>query len=404
MKPKQVANKTPSVRLGLWGQVFGKTRMTAEGARLYPFLNAMRETGIRCYGQRCHGEQLQGVIFSKDCKKLRQLAQQYHIIVTEREERTLFAFLRRYRLRIGIPLGGLLAAAFLVYCCNVVMVIEVQGNQNVSEETILAVLEDCGVEHGTFIGAISFAKCEHQLRAGVPELRRVAIRHTGNRLVVEVTETPEEVDSVQKRVPCNIVAAYDAEIVSVSVRSGQLMRLVGEPVQKGDLLVSGVQLDAQGHIRFRHAMAEITGIYTIKETFTCAYEQVIRTDSGQEQERTYLDFFTLHIPLSKGYHPYAAYNLSEERTPLTLFGKELPVAVCREICTEYTETVLQFTSEEAKADLEQQMQRYEMNFLQDTEIVEQKTVYTEKETALEVTVSYTLKGNIGEQKELFLKE
>lgn len=388
---------------GLWGQVFGIVQISAQGSKLYPFLNAMREQRIRCYGQHCSNDTLQGVIYGKDCKKMRKLAKQYQVTVQESPRCTVYELLHRYRFRFGIPIGILIAICFLLYCCNVVMIIEVQGNTHISDEKILTVLKECGVETGTFMGNVPFRICEHKLRAAIPELCRISIRHTGNRLVIEVTETPEEVEQVEKRVPCNIVSAYQAEITSVTVRSGQLLCLVGEPVQKGTLLVSGVQADEQGNIRLRHAMADIEGIYTIEETFTCPYEQVIRTSSGQEQTKSYLDFFTLQIPLSKSYTPYPDYQLSEERTPLTLFGTELPIAVCRETCSEYTETILQFTPEEAKLDLEQQVQRYTMNFLKDTEILEQEITYKEEETARSCTVSYTLKGEIGVQQELFSK-
>ena len=302
---------------------------------------------------------------------MRKLAEQYGMVVTETPCKTLQFFLWRHRLRVGIPIGMILASCFLIYCCNVVMLIEVQGNTTISDEKICAVLEECGVKRGSFMGTVPFRRCEHQLRAAIPELCRVAMRHTGNRLVVEVTETPEEVAPLEKRVPCNIVSGYAAEITGVTVRSGQLLCAVKEPVQKGTLLVSGVQLDEEGNIRLRHAMADIEGIYQIEETFSCAYEQTIRTSSGREQTKTSLDFFTL--------------------------------AICQETNREYTETVLQFTPEEAKQDLEQQIQRYERNFLTDVEILEKQVTDTKKETALCSTVSYTLKGEIGISKEIFAK-
>lgn len=72
---------------------------------------------------------------------------------------------------------------------------------------------------------------------------------------------------------------------------------------KGALLVSGVQLDEEGNIRFRHAMADIEGIYQIEETFSCAYEQMIRTSSGREQTKTSLDFsrWSCHFPNRKSH-------------------------------------------------------------------------------------------------------
>ena len=290
---------------GLWGQVFGVVRIAAQGKKGTAFFDALRAKHIRCFGQQIEKDTVQGVIYAKDCKKMRKLAEQYGMVVTETPCKTLQFFLWRHRLRFGIPIGMILASCFLIYCCNVVMLIEVQGNTTISNEKICAVLEECGVKRGSFMGTVPFRRCEHQLRAAIPELCRVAMRHTGNRLVVEVTETPEEVAPLEKRVPCNIVSAYDAEITGVTVRSGQLLCAVKEPVQKGALLVSGVQLDEEGNIRFRHAMADIEGIYQIEETFSCAYEQTIRTSSGREQTKTSLDFFTLELPLSKSQKPYA---------------------------------------------------------------------------------------------------
>ena len=78
-------------------------------------------------------------------------------------------------------------------------------------------LEECGVKRGSFRGTVTYRRCEHQLRAAIPELCRVAMRHTGNRLVVEVTETPEEVAPLEKRVTCNLVSSND--ISGVSERS-----------------------------------------------------------------------------------------------------------------------------------------------------------------------------------------
>ena len=356
---------------GLWGQVFGVVRIAAQGKKGTAFFDALRAQHIRCFGQQIEKDTVQGVIYAKDCKKMRKLAEQYGMVVTETPCKTLQFFLWRHRLRFGIPIGMILASCFLIYCCNVVMLIEVQGNTTISDEKICAVLEECGVKRGSFMGT--------------------------------VTETPEEVAPLEKRVPCNIVSAYDAEITGVTVRSGQLLCAVKEPVQKGTLLVSGVQIDEEGNIRFRHAMADIEGIYQIEETFSCAYEQTIRTSSGREQTKTSLDFFTLELPLSKSQKPYAYGQTMTERTPLTIFGKSLPIAICQETNREYTETVLQFTPEEAKQDLEQQIQRYERNFLTDVEILEKQVTDTKKETALCSTVSYTLKGEIGISKEIFAK-
>jgi hypothetical protein len=52
--------------------------------------------------------------------------------------------------------------------------------------------------------------------------------------------------------------------------------------------------------------------------------------------------------------------------------------------------------------VEEQIQRYEDNFLAQTEILEKKTTVLETEDGVTYTVIYTLQGEIGVQQELYL--
>lgn len=133
---------------------------------------------------------------------------------------------------------------------------------------------------GSWIPSVDFARCEHTLRTNVAELAWVGICHTGNQLVVEVTELEEEVEQLQTRIPCHIVAAQDAQITGVSVYCGQLIPMVGDSVQKGTLLISGVVMDEKGHAAVRHAMGSVVGIYEQEQTFTCDYVQQVRSATG----------------------------------------------------------------------------------------------------------------------------
>lgn len=90
-------------------------------------------------------------------------------------------------------------------------------------------------------------------------LHGFGMRHTGNRLVVEVMERTPEPEMQNTRKPSNIIASQDGQIVSVSIYRGQLMKIVGDPVQKGDLLVSGLYTDETGHTGIKHAMGSSSG-------------------------------------------------------------------------------------------------------------------------------------------------
>lgn len=382
----------------------GEYRAVASGGKLYSFLNAMQSAGICCRGQRCMGDTYQFRFYEKYRTAVEELAQQYGVTLQLITRRTLRQFLHRYRFRFGIPLGLLLTGGLLFYGSNIVMEIDVIGNETATTAEITAILEECGVTRGRWIPSIDFSMCEHTLRAGVDELAWVGMRHTGNRLVVEVMERDPVPKMLEDRVPSNIVSAQDGQIVSVSIYCGQLMKLVGEPVQKGDLLVSGVVTDETGHLGIRHSLGSIIGQYEQTETFTCSYEQQLRTSTGETTARKYLDIFTWHIPLGNKDDPYEDSIKTTGYSWFSLLGAELPIGIYRETYHEYRSKTLTLTPEEAKQNLEEQVQRYEDNFLDEVEILDKKTAALETEDGIQWTVTYTLQGEIGVQQELFIQD
>lgn len=385
-------------------QLKGEYYATASGGRLYSFLNAMHQENIGCRAQRCVGEYYQFRFDARFRSQVESLAKDFGITLTLTERRTLRQFLRRYRLRFGIPLGILLMGGFLFYTSNIVITTEIIGNETATDSEIYAILAEQGVTRGSWIPSIDFSACEHALRAGVEELAWVGMRHTGNRLVIEVMEREPEVDQLRARIPCNIIATQDAQIVSVSVYCGQLIPMVGDSVQKGSLLISGVIMDLTGHAAVRHAMGSIIGIYTQTETFTCPYVQQVRNPTGAQTGRRYLDLFTWHIPLGSTDDPYEESIQTTGYHWFSLFGAQLPIGIYTRTYHEYRTHLLAFTPEEASQNLAEQAERYEANFLNDVEILDKETAVLETEDGLEWTITYTLQGEIGMQQELYIQD
>lgn len=376
--------------------------VTASGRELYGFINHVHGCGIVCRGEHYSKNNFCFRIQGKYRENLTEIAAAYGITLGFRKRPSVAAFLYRYRFRLGIPIGMILAFFFLFYGSNIVLSIDILGNEKSSKSEILTVLEEEGVTRGSWIPNIDFALCEHRIRAGVEELSWVGMRHTGNRLVVEVKERAPEPEMLAERTPCNIVADKDAQITGFRIGSGQVMRLVGDGVQKGELLVSGIVTDENGHLGLRHAMGEVTGIYTQTEVFTCPYVQEVRTKTGNMTQRKWLDLFSWRIPLgAKERFPDSCRTTSYKW--FSLFGKELPVGIYQENLYEFQRHLISFTPEEAQIQLEEQLQRFQDNFLGNAVILGQEKCVRETETGLEWTVTYTLEGEIGVQQDVFVK-
>ena len=376
----------------------------ATGGKLYSFINKMHAENLGCWKQRCCGNVYFFRIAAKKTKQARLWAEHYGVTLNLTPRQTIGHFLWRYRLRFGIPLGLLFMTGFLFYGSNIVMTIEIEGNETATKTEILAMLEEQGIHRGSWIPSIDFSLCEHILCSGIEELAWVGIRHTGNRLVVEVMEATPTPEMLQTRTPCNLVSQYDAQIVSFSIYTGQMMRLVGDGVRKGELLVSGVVMDETGHVAIRHAMGSIIGIYEQTQTFTCTYVQQMRTATGESTTRQYLDLFTWHIPLSGAENTYDAYVTSGNYHWFSMFGAELPIGIYRETDREYRTHILTYTPAEAEENLAEQKQRYEDNFLTETEILNETVAVQEADDGLTWTITYTLQGEIAAAEELYLQD
>ena len=194
-----------------------RIRINAKGRELYKFINGIHSGGITCLGQYVRHDVFYGEVYRRDIRKIRNIAEINDVELKEAEYITLLYVLSRYRKRIGIILG--ITAAFLgcILFSQTVVTIEIQGNSRVGDDVILSTLSQLDIKRGKWIRDIDMHYCEHELQIRLSDISWAAIRRTGNRIVVQVTETTEKPEMLLERVPCNIVSAKDAEITEVNV-------------------------------------------------------------------------------------------------------------------------------------------------------------------------------------------
>lgn len=384
-------------------QLLGRIKINAEGRELYHFINEIHSRKIGIFGQYVKSGVLYGEVERTSLKQLRGLADELDIRLSEFELPTLSEKFLSRKYRIGLFLGILIVISAFLYLSNVIVTIEIQGSETVSEKEILFALEELGIEEGTPFGQINYVLSENKLRLMVDGISWVGMHRTGNRLVVEVTEVIPKPEMLNQRLPCNIVASHDAEIVYTSVLDGQLMHIVGDYVFAGDMLINGVTSDATGHVTLHHAMGEIQGIYKDTATFEGQFTKVRSTDTGESRSCRILKLFGIKIPLSMGKPDFEYYTSQERSKPLTVMGKQLPISL--EI-TEYQENLrieTTLSEEELRAELEERIYLYEKNFLSDCEILERNITEKKDADTLSLTVEFTVKGDICTQKEILVK-
>lgn len=81
----------------------------------------------------------------------------------------------------------------------------------------------------------------------------------------------------------------------------------------------------------------------------------------------------------------------------------LPVSVIENRLAETSLSEKDYTQEELEAELMEKIYLYEKNFLSDVRIIEREIVSEQNENSLTYTVTYTVEGDIGVQREIFIK-
>lgn len=373
------------------------------GADYGKFINALRDSPVQFYGLAVRGDKLYGYVRKSDYPRLCGLAEKHRLTSEIVTRRGIYYVTKGYHLRFGVIAGFLLAIAMTAFLADRVMVIEIGGNENISEERVISLLEDAGIYVGSKISDVDLREAERKILGMDKDIAWIGIRHTGSRVVVEIDEMNRIPEMERKNTPCNIVAARDAQIKSVKVYNGMLIPMVGDGVSKGDVIISGVVDTKYGRSYYVHSIGEITGIYTEKMTFSQPLRDEETICVGEVTKKAVSFFGKRFVYFSDG-DVTGEYEYYEEEFPVKLGKITFPLSKI-EMHYRLTESAeIIRTEAEAEEMLHEKIVRYEQNFLSDdVTVTDKKVTKTSDSKAVTVTVVYTVEGEIGTERQIFAR-
>lgn len=346
-----------------------------------------------------------GKISWTDRRRFHRFNKENNFGEVEEKKHGLLYFLERYKKRTGLYAGLVIAILIVFFGSNTVLGIEVYGSGNVSDERIESVLAEQGVSIGKFIPSIDLRRCEQLALAELDELSWMGIRASGCVIKVEVSPITEIPEMHSSNKPCNIISTKDAQVVRIeNVYAGMLIPMLYDGVRKGELLISGTVKSTTGGDYYVHAMGDIIGRYNETMTFFQPFEDEI-TVYGESFTRKYLYLFGLRIPLFIQRENAADIEYTEEYSPVNFIGLTLPAGIIYSECTPYSTESVKYDLSRTRELLENKTDNYERNFYlgQDIEIIDRKLTWRVKADGIELTVTYTIEGNIGETQEIMAK-
>lgn len=369
------------------------------------FINSLKKSCISANHIKYKDGKIIGCIYNSDFEELKRIGTLHSAQISILIKKGAIFTAHKYQKRIGLVIGFILSVFMVAYLSNVVMIIEIYGNQTVSDKEVLSLLNDTGIHIGTLISAQDLRNAERQIVSSSDNISWIGIRSSGSKLQVEIREMDTAPEVVQENIPCNIVATKDAQIVDIkNVYAGMLVQMLHSGVKKGDLLISGTFEDGKGGVYYVHSRGEIIGKYNEQVVFKQAFSEETALFEETHTKKA-LHFFGIKIPLSISSAKFENYEYDEEITYLKLLDIQLPIGMIYSEYRPYRTETVQYSDEQVKAILTKKISLYEYNFLEneDIQVIDKTVNYEEANGILYAIVNYTLEGNIGISKEIMVK-
>lgn len=225
----------------------GTVTIRVRGPFLERYFNICAAAGLGFWGSRqVSPTELEVTLSRWDLKRAIALGEKALCQVEVVREAGLPAFFRRFRRRYGMAAGLLLLAGLFCVLSQFVLVVEVEGNERVSQAEIVAQLQRHGFGVGSYGPGVDVRALSNSVLLDMEELSFLTVNITGIRARVIVREAEPAPELLDRDRAADIVADRDGVVVTVNLLGGRRVAEKGQAVLAGETLISGTLINERG--------------------------------------------------------------------------------------------------------------------------------------------------------------
>ena len=386
------------VRIIRW--IMGYVKFEVRGGFPEKFINLSIRKGLNIWDIRKSSGNLIGKVLAKEYRHLRFLSRESESRVRLKKKYGLPFFVIKYRKRKGV-LVGIGIFIVLIYTLSMyIWSVEVTGNETISSEEIISVMEDLGVSPGSLKNMIDIPLVQQSAMIKLPDTAWLSVNITGSRANISIKEKVPPPQILTKEKPCNIKAKSDGQIERIEAYKGTVAVNNGDAVLKGQILISGVVEDSFGVSKFVHSEGKAYGYTKRKIVEKSGLSQMQCSDTGKVIRRYRIKIFGLEIPIRMWSNPDDSYRREFYKSDLRIKDIVLPITVYKEEWYEQACKEIVNTNEEAFNQAEEKILKREQEELKGCEILKKQINHREENGVCIVECEYACKEDIGEKEEI----
>ena len=387
----------------LLNYISGYINITVEGFFVERFINNCINNKIFLWSiKRSNSTLLSTNVSIKQFKEIRAIAKRTKCKVKINSKRGLPILLHRYRKRKLLLFLLVPIVAVILITSRFIWNIQIEGLENIERTEILRVLSEEGIDIGKRKGSINTKTAINNIRLKRDDISWMSIDLKGTNVIVNIVEAKEKPEIINENEYCNIVADQKGIITKITADTGTAIAKVGDIVEKGDILIGGYMEGKYTGIRYVHAKGNVEARVWYTKKKESGFTREISEETGMIKNRYSINFNNFKINLYKSLPNFENYDTINETNKMKLFNNfYLPIEIIKTTYVEQKKNKITYGKEELKEflieDLEQQFEEENTNNL---DIINKIVNVYEKESSIEVEMTYEVKSNIGIEKKL----
>ncbi|MFI3325472.1 MAG: sporulation protein YqfD [Clostridia bacterium] len=317
-------------------KLFAKVRVKITGQDKNRFLNICIKNGLKFTKYKKENESYLLTLNASDYRKFTKLRNGLKVKIKRISKAGLLLQMSKYKKHLGLIIGLALGIFLYLFMYSFYWVIEVPTDGIYTQEEILQAASNAGVYIGAKKSDINTKNAGYKIMLELPLIQWISVNNNGSRIEIVITYGKTGEELVDKETPSNLVASTTGVITSIEVQDGMVEVAVGDTVEKGDLLVTGVWDTNRGYEEWELKenpttlyassrgiiMAETTRIFEVSIDETTTYYQ-----SQNLYKKYILSFFGINFPFTFNLVPSGEYILETSQNNLEILGTTLPIYI-----------------------------------------------------------------------------
>ena len=371
-------------------------------------LNVLVKENITLLSANAECYELNAQIYFTDYFKVKKILKaRDEKIESIKDKGGIISFFFRYRLRYGLAIGFVISLLACIFLSNILLEVKIYGADEQTKEQVLNVLKRDGVTTGTFLPTLNRLALECDIVDNTTLVALADTRTEGCTLCIDIKMIDEQPKTQAKRIYADIISRKDAIITKMEIFAGDKLKMIGEEVKKGEVIVSG-EMTLHGKLlpieekAFFYSSGKVYGDYDETISFFVPFNDTEQKVNQNVSSAQYFQFFSAQVPLN----PFAdnsGLKETERISYFSLFGHNLPFGIATKTYDKYTYESIVRNEDEAISTCKKRIENYENNILKDKTIITKSEKMKKSKEGITITVTYKLNGEIGEIKEIFKK-